>query len=105
MFISAVLLISATGLVVNRVWSNLIAAVLSGQFPFGFFAEFWMIALNAELPLFSSRHIKTWIWAISSAGVTPILLLTLSTVILSLSVVSILRRSTDKPDWEIVRMN
>jgi hypothetical protein len=97
MFIATVLLISAIGLVINRVWSNLLAAVVSGQLPFAFFGEFWMLSLNAEVPLFSSQHIKTWVRLISSVGVTPFLLLTLSTVILSFSVVSILHRLTEMP--------
>jgi hypothetical protein len=93
MFVAGVLLISAVGLAINRVSSNLLAAVVSGQLPFAFFAEFWMLSRNAELPIFSAQHIKAWFWVISSNGPTPVLWLTLSVVILSYSVVSILRHS------------
>ena len=98
MFVATILLISALGLVINRIWSNLLAAVVSGQLPFAFFAEFWMLSKNAEVTTFGSQHIKAWLWAISSAGLTPILWLTLSVVILSYSVVSIMRWPTDRQE-------
>lgn len=95
MYLAGVLLISAVGLVIKKPWSNLLAAVMSSQFPLVFFAEFWMLSLNAEVPVLSARHIRLWIWTISTIGVTPLVLLILSAVILSFSVVSLLRRPTE----------
>lgn len=95
MFMATVLVISAVTLVVNRVWSDLVTAVISGQLPFLFLAQFWMLSLNAELPLFSAQHIETFIRLILSPSPMPILLVTLSSVILSFSIVSIVRRHTE----------
>lgn len=91
MFVATVLLISAVCLAVNRVWSNLLAAVLSGQFPFIILAEFWMLSKNAEVTTFSLKHIQTWWWTMSQAGLTPFLMLSVSAVILSFSIVSHIR--------------
>ena len=87
-FVATVLLISAVSLAMNRGWSNLLAGILSGQLPFIFLAEFWMLSKNAELTTFSFEHIQTWWWGISHVGLTPLFLLTVSTVILSFSIVS-----------------
>ena len=95
MFVASLLLISAGGLAINRVWTNLLAAIMSGQLPFVFLTEFWMLAKNAELAIFSFQHIKTWLGLLSNAGFTPFLWINLSIVILSYSVVSILRCRTD----------
>ncbi|HET8669194.1 MAG TPA: hypothetical protein VFM05_00810 [Candidatus Saccharimonadales bacterium] len=90
-FVATVLLISAVSLAMNSVWSNLLAAVLSGQFPFVFLAEFWMLSKNAEVTTFGFKHIQIWWWEMSHLGLTPFLLFTVSTVILSLSIVSHMR--------------
>ena len=91
MFVATVLLISAVCLAMNRVWSNLLAAVLSGQFPFIILAEFWMLSKNAEVTTFGFEHIRIWWWTMSNAGFTPFIMLTVSTVILSFSIVSHIR--------------
>lgn len=92
---ATVLVISAVALVVNRVWSDLLIAVISGQLPFLFLAEFWMLSLNAELPPLSVRHIESFIRLILRPTSMPVLLVTFSSVILSYSVVSIVRRHTE----------
>lgn len=94
MFMATVLVISAVTLVVNRVWSDLVTAVLSGQLPFIFLAEFWRLSLNAELPPFSAPHIDTFIRLILSPSPIWTQLVTFSTIILSFSIVSIVRRHT-----------
>jgi hypothetical protein len=91
MFVATVLLISTVSLAMNRVWSNLLAAVLSGQFPFVFLAEFWMLSKNAEVTTFGLEHVKTWWWGMTHVGLTPFIMLTVSTVILSFSIVSHIR--------------
>ena len=96
MFVATVLLFSALGLVINRMWSNLLAAVVSGQLPFAFVAEFWMLSRNAEVSAFGSEHIKAWFWRISNAGPEPILWLTSSLVILSFAVASIIRSPANR---------
>ncbi|MBV9958511.1 MAG: hypothetical protein JO360_08825 [Acidobacteria bacterium] len=90
LFVAIVLLISALALVINRRWSNVLAAVMSGQLPFAFFAEFWMLSEYAELRPFSSRHIKAWLWGLSNVGLKPLLWLGLSIIMMSLAVASIL---------------
>ena len=95
MFMATVLVISAVALVVNRVWSDLLTAVISGQLPFLFLAEFWLLSLNAELSPFSVQHIESFIRLILSPSPMPILLVTFSTIILSFSIVSIARRHTE----------
>lgn len=97
LFVATILLVSAVALVVNRVWSNLLTAILSGQLPFLFFVQFWMLSLNAEVPFLSLDHIKFWTRLILSEGSTPILWLPLSSVIWSYSAVPILRRSALPP--------
>jgi hypothetical protein len=92
-FIAGVLLTAALGSAINRVWSNLLAAIMSSQLPFALFAEFWFISQNAEVAIFSSAHIRVFIRAISSSGAPLLLWLATSTVILAYSVVSILRRN------------
>jgi hypothetical protein len=94
MFVGTLFLISAIGLAVNRLWSNLLTAILSGQLPFAFVAEFWMLSKNAEVTTFSPQHIETCVRAIAMTGFTPAFWLTLSIVLLSYSVVSIIRRPT-----------
>ena len=79
----------------NRVWSNLLAAIMSGQLPIAFLAEFWLLAKNAELATFSVQHFTTWLRLMSNADFKPILLINLSMIILSYSVISILRCRTD----------
>lgn len=86
MFAATVLLISALSLVINKWWSILLAGITSGQFPFVIFAAFWMLSRNAELTPFSFEHIQTWWWEISHVGLAPVLWLTVSSVILSLSI-------------------
>ena len=93
MFMATVLVIAAVALVVNRVWSDLLTAVISAQLPFLFVAEFWMLSLNAELPPFSIRHIESFLRFIRVEP-GPVLLLTLSSVILSFSIFSVVRRHT-----------
>jgi hypothetical protein len=88
MFAATVLLLSALGLVINQVWSILLAGIMSGQMPFILVAEFWRLSKNAELTPFGFEHIQTWWWEISQVGLMPFLWLSVSTVILSLSIVS-----------------
>ena len=100
MFMAAVLVIAAVVLVVNRVWSDLLTAVISGQLPFLFLAEFWMLSLNAEVPPFSAQHIEICIRTILRPNPMPALLVTFSCVILSFSVVSVVRRHTALRDHD-----
>ena len=94
MFVATLLLVSALGLAINRVWSNLLAAIMSGQLPIAVLAEFWLLAKNAELATFSVQHFTTWLRLMSNADFKPILLINLSMIILSYSVISIMRCRT-----------
>lgn len=90
-FVATLLLISAVSLAMNRVWSNLLAAVLSAQFPFIILTEFWMLSKNAEVTTFGCEHLQIWWWGMTRLGLTPLLMFTVSTVILSFSIVSHVR--------------
>ena len=101
MFVATMFLISAIGLTTNRVWSNLLAAVISGQLPFAFLTEFWMLSKNAEVTTFSLQHLKTWFWIMFNAGSTAILWLAFSLVVLVYSAVSITHSATVREDTNL----
>ena len=94
MFMAAVLVIAAIALVVNRVWSDLLTAVISAQLPFLFVAEFWILSLRSEFPPFSVQHIESFLRFVRVEP-GPVLLLIFSSVLLSYSAVSIVRRHTE----------
>lgn len=96
MFIGTVFLISAAGLALNRRWSNLVAAILSGQWPLAFLAEFWMLSQYAEVTTFSAQHFEAALRGFAIGSLTPLLWLSVSVVILSYSVLSIIRRPTER---------
>ena len=55
-FFAVLLLASSLLLLLNKSWSNLIAAVLGGYLPVAILSGFWMLAYDAEVPVFSYRH-------------------------------------------------
>jgi hypothetical protein len=55
-FMAMLLLVSSLLLLLNKSWSNLIAAIFSGYLPIEILWEFWVLAHNAEVPVFSYRH-------------------------------------------------
>lgn len=91
MYFSTMLLIAASCLVWNKTWSNLLAAILCGQLPIAFFYDIWMVAKNAEIPIFGSSHMRMVIRDVASMGWQPLFLCALSIIMLSLSITSINR--------------
>jgi hypothetical protein len=55
-FMATLLIASSLLLLLNKAWSNLLAAILSGYLPIEILWEFWIFAHNAEVPIFSYRH-------------------------------------------------
>ena len=78
MYVAAALFIAAAGLVLNRAWSKLLAAILSGQMPLVFLFIFWIAAERVDASLFSPEHISScldelarmptevWLWVFVS---------------------------------------
>jgi hypothetical protein len=60
-FIACLLLLASLGLLLNRLWSQWVALILSG---FLFYClvifSFWKLADNAEVPRFSYTHFLIW---------------------------------------------
>lgn len=55
----AVLLLAASVLIrLNKLWSNLIAAIISGYLPLEFLRAFLMFPKLAEVPMLSSEHFR-----------------------------------------------
>ena len=57
-FMAALLFASSILGLLNKRWSNLFAAILSGYLPIECLWEFWMFPRNAEVPTFSLEHFK-----------------------------------------------
>ncbi|HEX8458299.1 MAG TPA: hypothetical protein VF656_13445 [Pyrinomonadaceae bacterium] len=89
MFVSTLLFVAAVALVLNKTWSNLLAATISAQLPLAMFYDFWMFAKNAEIELFSQQHFHMLASELSSLDGERLLWCALSLVMLTLSVSSI----------------
>ena len=81
-FIATLLMVSAILLLLDKTWSNLIAAILSGFLPLEFVSEFWMFAQNAEVPVFSYEH---FIYFFSRIEIKGRLLLFLALTLMTLA--------------------
>ena len=57
-FLAVLLLASSILIRLNKPWSNLVAAILSGYLPVEFLREFWTFPSNADVPLFSAAHFR-----------------------------------------------
>lgn len=57
-FLAGLLLVSSILIRVNTLWSNLIAAILSGYLPIEILWEFWVFPSRAEVPIFSPKHFR-----------------------------------------------
>ena len=90
-FAAALLFVSAAGLVLNRVWSKLLAAILSGQVPLVFVFIFWLAAEDAGASPFSPRHISLWLRKLGWIPWGPWLWLFVSGIILAYTAPSIVR--------------
>ena len=55
-YLAMLLFASSILLLMNKFWSNLTAAIVSGYLPLEILGEFWMFSHRAEVPMFSSRH-------------------------------------------------
>ena len=90
-FMAALLLASSVLILIKRVWSNLLAAVLSGYLPVQFAYEFWMLARHAEVPAFSLRHLAVFAGEIVGVGGAVVFFICLSAMILAYSAYSMQR--------------
>ncbi len=88
-FMATLLLIASVLLVLNKSWSNLVAAILSGYLPIGIIGEFWMYAYHAEVPIFSYRHFKYFFGNIE-VGSGVLLFIALTFMILGRAVYSVM---------------
>lgn len=57
-FLAGLLLAASILIRLNTLWSNLIAAILSGCLPIEILWEFWLFPDRAEVPMFSWRHFR-----------------------------------------------
>jgi hypothetical protein len=90
-FIATLLLIASLLLVLNKSWSNLIAAILSGYVPLEIFWEFYMLAYYAELPIFGYRHFIVFFFRNTEIDGRLLLLLALTLMILARSIFAVMR--------------
>ena len=90
-FVAAMLFVSAAGLVLNRAWSKLLAAILSGQMPLLFLFIFWITAERIDASLFSPAHITRCLDELAHMPMAVWLWLFGSGIILAYAVPSIVR--------------
>ena len=90
-FAAALLFVAAAGLVFNRAWSKLLAAILSGQMPLVFLFIFWIAADRPDVSPFSPEHISAWLSRLGWLPWEPWLWLVLSSIILAYAAPSIIR--------------
>jgi len=57
-FLAMLLLASSVLIGLNKRWTNLAAAILSGYLPVEFLREFWTFPSLAEVPMFSAAHFR-----------------------------------------------
>ncbi len=81
-FMAALLLVAGAGLVCNRIWSKLLAAVLCAQVPLAFCFIFWLVAQDAEATPFSPAHITRWFHELAHMPLEAWLWLIVSSIIL-----------------------
>ena len=95
-FMAALLLVSSVLILIRRVWSNFLAAALSGYLPVQFAFEFWMLARRAEVPTFSFRHFTYFVREVVDIGGAVIFFFALTTMILACSVYSVKRLAAER---------
>jgi hypothetical protein len=88
-FLSALLVTASVALLAKRMWGSLAAMFVSGTVMFEcLFRDFWLLARRAEVPRYSYQHFSLW-WP--NLGEGQLLQIILSGLILSCSVVSLIR--------------
>jgi hypothetical protein len=92
-FITGALCVAATGLVLDKVWSKLLAAILCGQMPLIYLLIFWVAARDTEVVPFSPRHISIWLHELARIPPGPWLWLVVSSIILAYAAPAIVRAS------------
>ncbi len=90
-FMAALLLVAGAGLVCNRIWSRLLAAILCGQVPLAFCLIFWMVAQQAQVSPFSPAHINRWFRELAHMPIEAWLWLAVASIILGYAAPSIVR--------------
>ena len=90
-FVATMLFVSAAGLVLDRAWSKLLAAILSGQMPLLFLFIFWATAERIDALPFSPAHITRCLNELARMPVAVWLWLFGSGIILAYAVPSIVR--------------
>ncbi len=97
-FVAGALCTAAAGLVLNRIWSKLLAAILCAQAPLAFLFMFWTTARDTQAMPFSLRHINSWLHELADIPPGPWLWLAVSSIILAYAVPAIVRGGVrDKP--------
>ena len=84
-FMAGALHVASILLLLKRVWSSFVAAVLGGYLPVQLAYAFWMLPRQAEVRFFSRRHFTYFAGGIVEAGGTVFLFLALSAVVLACS--------------------
>lgn len=95
-FMATLLLISSVLILIRRVWSNFLAAVLSGYLPVQFAYEFWMLARSAEVPVFSFNHLAYFVRDVVDVGGAVMFFFALTAMILACSAYSMNRLATER---------
>lgn len=91
LFMATMLLVAAAGIIINRMWGKLLAALLCAQTPLAFVFIFWMTAQEAEATPLSPAHIQRWLHALADIPPVAWLWLAISSIILGYAVPSIVR--------------
>lgn len=88
-YMASCLLAASILILLNKLWSNLVAAIIGGYLPFEALREFWMFPMNAEVPMLSSNHFS-YFFANIESGVMIFILLAL--LVLTRSVFAIIHQ-------------
>jgi hypothetical protein len=90
-FMAALLLISSLLLLLNKSWSNLMAAILSGYLPLEILWEFYLYAHDAEIPIFSYQHFAVFFFRSMEMDGRVLLFIALTLMILARAVFAVVR--------------
>ena len=89
-FLAMLLLVSSILLLLNKSWSNLVAAIVSGYLPLEILWEFWMFPHQAEVPIFSYRHFSYFFGNVEIEG-GVLLFIAVTLMILARAVFAVMR--------------
>jgi hypothetical protein len=93
-FMATVLFAASTLILLKRVWSNFVAAVLGGYLPVQIAYEFCMLPQQAEVPFFSLSHFKYIAAGLFQIDGTVLLFIALNALILACAAHTLKRLSS-----------